>query len=45
MASGISFGDLLTYFGPRDIATVEEILIERHEASKPAPKVGEAVFH
>ncbi len=45
MVSGIPFGELLTHYGARDIATVEEILIERYEASKPAPKVGEAVFH
>jgi len=45
MATGISLRDLLEVYGPRDIATVESILIDRMEESAPKRPVGKAVFH
>lgn len=43
MATGIPFRDLLSDFGARDIATVEDVLTI---AKGPAePKIGEVTFH
>lgn len=43
-ASGVPFGELLSVYGPRDLATLEELIIERHKGGAPKLKAGEFRF-
>lgn len=41
----ITFRDLLEVCGPRDLATIEEIIQDRQDQREPQKEVGVAQFH